>query len=1086
MKQSLLSSTSLATATVAPTISLGTGRPSTVAAITVRPSSTLVAASMAGMLAAATPADAAVIYSVNGVNAGTATYNSSSVATSFTASTLYVGFGSGSFTTNPLSIVGGMLIGSASAGQTFTTTVVLANTNASKGNITVATAATTFTGGFTSTTNNYGTINNGGGQTLTNTYTYVPGSTGTVRGVAGSMKQDLLGREAGGGQGVPTDTTTIVLISNWVAPVQSTTMTGTAAVSGSTATSVTNQTATSADGFVYVLPGKSAATTVTVNNIGDGNMAANATTIATGFGNLKGTTTSSTSATGTGGFTVSATTSASFSLNDANANNIPSITTTVTTSTAYTYTYTGNTTRGSSAAATLTVNFSNGNSDNTNASQTAKYTVVGRTVAPVQSVATTATTLYALPTQAGPTQSLTITNTGDGSFVGASLTGTVSAATNTASVSVANTGSFALADMANGAAASSTTRTVTLSFTGGASRSAAATVATVTSNFTNGNSNNTNTGQTVTTVFTGQTVAPVQSTTATNTTIYALPGQAGTTQGTFNLKNIGDGSLAGATLNGTLNTTPGIAFSSSLGNSAAIALNDGVTGPAATTLTQTLTYTGEATRGSSTVATVTAALTNGHSNSTNAAQSVTQTFTGVTVAPVASTTTTGTGTTQYVLVGSGATVAGSLSVKNIGDGTLAGANLSGTLANTTATGFATSTAAGTISLGDSNNAGPNGTSLSQTLTYTAETTRSGAVRTASSVVTFSNGNASGNNTAAASAAVTVSAQSVAPLASVTASVNGPEIRVGTTTTVALEVKNVGDGNLAGPDSVSLKTNLHGVVGTGSGSFSGSGGTVNLTDSSSSTYLFTYAPTARTNGLTETAIVTTTLQNGADNTNASGPVTTTLSAKAVGPVYESKFTTNGATTTTTLAANGPGTGTAPNVTVYGGTILFGDAVGGLSLQNLLISNISNDNASKNLTDLNLTSVSIVGSSEYQFSLSGFASGGTGGGTVGYVDSTTTSFTLNNTKNGDYQGNIAIQFVSKAGNGLGQLRITTDENTAENGAGTIYIYDLRWTVPEPGTIMVFGAGLLGLAISRRNRRGKAEAVRLTAGGDDAPRA
>ena len=102
------------------------------------------------------------------------------------------------------------------------------------------------------------------------------------------------------------------------------------------------------------------------------------------------------------------------------------------------------------------------------------------------------------------------------------------------------------------------------------------------------------------------------------------------------------------------------------------------------------------------------------------------------------------------------------------------------------------------------------------------------------------------------------------------------------------------------------------------------------------------------------------------------------------------------------------------------------------------------------------------------------------------STTTSFTLNNTKNlGDNQGNIAIQFVSKSGNGLGQLRITTDENAALNGAGTIYIYDLRWTVPEPGTLMVFGAGLLGLAISRRNRRGTVEAVRLTAEDDDAPR-
>ena len=64
----------------------------------------------------------------------------------------------------------------------------------------------------------------------------------------------------------------------------------------------------------------------------------------------------------------------------------------------------------------------------------------------------------------------------------------------------------------------------------------------------------------------------------------------------------------------------------------------------------------------------------------------------------------------------------------------------------------------------------------------------------------------------------------------------------------------------------------------------------------------------------------------------------------------------------------------------------------------------------------------------------------------------------------------------------LTIRTDEGASQNGAGTIYVYDLRWTVPEPGTLMVFGVGMLGLAISRRNRRGNAEAVSLTAKGAD----
>ena len=53
----------------------------------------------------------------------------------------------------------------------------------------------------------------------------------------------------------------------------------------------------------------------------------------------------------------------------------------------------------------------------------------------------------------------------------------------------------------------------------------------------------------------------------------------------------------------------------------------------------------------------------------------------------------------------------------------------------------------------------------------------------------------------------------------------------------------------------------------------------------------------------------------------------------------------------------------------------------------------------------------------------------------------------------------------------IRIETDEGAALGGAGAVYVYNLIWTVPEPGTIAVFGAGLLGLAISRQRRRGRA---------------
>ena len=219
-----------------------------------------------------------------------------------------------------------------------------------------------------------------------------------------------------------------------------------------------------------------------------------------------------------------------------------------------------------------------------------------------------------------------------------------------------------------------------------------------------------------------------------------------------------------------------------------------------------------------------------------------------------------------------------------------------------------------------------------------------------------------------------------------------------------------------------------------------------------------APTARG---TQSATITTAFTNGSvDGKNMASTASSTVTGTAVGPDFDAVVA---------------GKNASSGAIINGGTILFGDAVGGLTLQDLLISNLSNDAASKALTDLTLTNVTITGSTEFSFSLSGFDSPDTG------FSTSTKNAVLSNLYNGDGSGSIAIQFMNKAGTGAAQLRIETDEGAALGGPGAIYVYNLIWTVPEPGTIAVFGAGLLGLAISRQRRRGRAF-VALTAKPDE----
>jgi hypothetical protein len=452
------------------------------------------------------------------------------------------------------------------------------------------------------------------------------------------------------------------------------------------------------------------------------------------------------------------------------------------------------------------------------------------------------------------------------------------------------------------------------------------------------------------------------------------------------------------------------------------------------------------------------------------------------VAPVQSTAATATlqsGGKNFVYALPGQKASGTVTITNIGDGNLAGAdngttllsNLRGTVTTSAGAGFTIAPSGPTTFSLTDNSVTPNQITTTTTTSVTYAGTTRGASGTATVTASFTNGSTANNNAGGQTATYTFTGQTVAPVASLSS--NTAEVRVGTSGSVALTVTNTGDGNLAG------KTpgfNLTGSVASSTGTFTGTGGSLNgatgLNDSTfgagavtSQTYSFTYAPTARG---TDSTTVAVSLDNGTNTANAGGTLGPTLAAKAVGPVYESKFTTNGATTTTT------GTGANQNE-VFGGTILFGDIVGGLTNQNLLISNITNDLGQSNLTTLSLTSITITGNTEYSFSLSGFNS------------NTATSATVKSADNGRIAGTVAIQFNQLANNFAGgQLRIQTDEGVAFNNPnGTVYVYNLQWTVPEPGTIMVFGTALLGFAISRRRRHGHGnEAVSLTARDEEHP--
>ncbi len=134
--------------------------------------------------------------------------------------------------------------------------------------------------------------------------------------------------------------------------------------------------------------------------------------------------------------------------------------------------------------------------------------------------------------------------------------------------------------------------------------------------------------------------------------------------------------------------------------------------------------------------------------------------------------------------------------------------------------------------------------------------------------------------------VTLTGLAVAPIETVNGTSNNASISeyvlVGTVGTATVTVQNVGHGNLAGADSKTFQSNLHGTVGAGSSAIVGSGGTVNLTDSSSQSFNYTYSATVK--GNTASAVITTAFSNGSPlGSNDAFNNTTTITATAVAPI-----------------------------------------------------------------------------------------------------------------------------------------------------------------------------------------------------------
>jgi hypothetical protein len=319
-----------------------------------------------------------------------------------------------------------------------------------------------------------------------------------------------------------------------------------------------------------------------------------------------------------------------------------------------------------------------------------------------------------------------------------------------------------------------------------------------------------------------------------------------------------------------------------------------ISGGSASSVTGTYSYNATVTGASgSTTVTVTDA----------GATPVTLTMKGAGVAPIANVLVTNsntanggtanTGSVGNVLVNNAVNAV--VTVSNSGNGNLSGlgtiSNLLGSIGSASNSVFVGT--GGSVSLGDTSSA---------TFTYAFTPTARGST-TATVVTTFTDG---GTNNAARTITTSLAGTGVAPVLNLSATVSAGYVLVGSgnTGTASVVVQNTGDGNKSG---IVTTSNLRGTVGTAAASgFSGSGGAVSATDTSSVTFNYVYTPTVR--GTSTTNVVSTFVNGSTDGTNQSVTGTTTLTGTGVAPVAS----VTAGTTYVRLGTSGTATATLSNV------------------------------------------------------------------------------------------------------------------------------------------------------------------------------
>jgi cyclophilin family peptidyl-prolyl cis-trans isomerase len=273
--------------------------------------------------------------------------------------------------------------------------------------------------------------------------------------------------------------------------------------------------------------------------------------------------------------------------------------------------------------------------------------------------------------------------------------------------------------------------------------------------------------------------------------------------------------------------------------------------------------------------------------------------------------------------------------------------------------------------------------------------------------------------------VTLSGTGVAPIQSViNTAADAGLVRIGTTGTASITIKNIGDGNLSG---VGDDSNLKGTVAAGSGSFTGTGGSISLSDNAQQVFDYIYTPTAHAS---DSITIATNFSNGStDGKNIAEIVNTDLSGQGVGPKYSSV--------------------PAPDSTLDFGSVAQED----LTSLFLEITNASTDANGDNteLTDLTILDAEITGADAGLFSIVGL----TNGTVLHEGESLNLEIAYNGT--GDHGDRTAL------------LTISTDEGAALGVAENSFTYDIKASLaPEPSTLVMLAMGGLfigGLTWRRR---------------------